>query len=292
MSPQVSPQMSPAAIAVLHQGSFEPWLLACRGLSGGLYVAGLARLWRHAGWSVLCAALVTPLDALGGELFSAHMIQHELLMVVAAPLLVAGRPLALWAWALPAPMRRAVGRLFRSPRWRGPWRILTGAFVAWLLHALALWIWHVPTLFEAALADEGVHVLQHSVFLGTALLFWWSVSKTNAHRDQGWALISIFTTMVHSGALGALLTFSAHAWYPAYSVTAPSFGLDPLQDQQLGGLIMWIPAGMVYVGCALVVAGRWLARNERAGPSLRGIGRLSAAALPHPAARTAAAPRR
>src|SRR5207253_813762 len=110
--------------------SFEPWVLACLAISAGLYATGVVRLWRHAGigrgigtlavtafaagWWVLGVALVSPLDPLGGRLFSAHMVQHELLMVVAAPLLVLGRPLAAWAWALPAGWRQPVGRFFNG----------------------------------------------------------------------------------------------------------------------------------------------------------------------------------
>jgi putative membrane protein len=262
--------------------SFEPWVLACLALSAGLYITGVARLWRHAGWGrgvhwpqllsfaggwlVLAVALISPLDALGTRLFSAHMIQHELLMIVVAPLLVVGRPLALWAWGLPERRRRALGRFFHAPAWRVPWRFITGAFAAWVLHALALWTWHVPALFEAALADEAIHALQHTAFLGSALLYWWSVLKATTRSGQGIALLSVFTTMAHSGALGALLTFSASPWYATYAVTAPAFGFEALDDQQAGGLVMWIPAGLVYVCCGLMIAARWLAEPTRALP--------------------------
>jgi putative membrane protein len=254
--------------------SFEPWVLCCLGASAVLYTIGLVRLWGRAGvgrgvrpmqtlayaggWLVLVVALVSPLDPLGSQLFSAHMVQHELLMIVAPPLLVVGRPLAVWAWALPFQWRRAVGHFFHRPAWRVPWLFLTGALAAWVLHALALWLWHVPALFEAALANEAVHALQHIAFLLTALVFWWSVLGAATRRDQGVALLSLFTTMVHTGALGALLTLSTVAWYPSYAATAPAWGLDALEDQQLGGIVMWVPAGMIYVVCGLVLTARWI----------------------------------
>ena len=265
--------------------SFEPWVLVLLSVSIVLYAIGLRRLWRHAGrgrgvsalqmlafaagWLTLIVALVSPLDPLGSQLFSAHMVQHELLMIVAAPLLVLGRPLAAWAWALPFQWRRAVGHFFHAPAWRGPWLFVTGPFVAWVLHALALWIWHVPFLFDAALANEGVHTLQHATFFLTALVFWWSILGAATRKERGIALLSLFTTMVHTGALGALLTLAKTPWYPSYFQTAPIYGLDALEDQQLGGLIMWVPAGFVYIACGVALASRWLE------PSGRGSGRLA-----------------
>ena len=259
--------------------SFEPWVLALLALSAALYAVGLWRLWRHAGiargveatqavafaagWGVLVVALVSPLDPLGGRLFSAHMVQHELLMIVAAPLLVLGRPLGVWAWALPLPARRGVGGFFHRPGWRVPWRLLTGALAAWIIHALALWLWHLPMLFEAALHDEAVHALQHTAFLLSALVFWWSVFGANTRRAEAVAMLSLFTTMVHSGALGALLTLARTSWYPSYALTAPAFGLSALDDQQLGGLVMWIPASVAYIAGGLVLVRRWLREPAR-----------------------------
>ncbi len=254
--------------------------MVCLGLSAGFYAGGFARLSKRAGfgrgvspiaaaafaagWVVLVAALISPLDALGSALFSAHMVQHELLMIIAAPLLVLGRPLAVWVWAFPPESRSLLGRFFHRPAWRVPWLALTTPFSAWVLHALALWLWHLPAWFETALANEFVHAIQHVCFLGTALLFWWSVLGVVTRRDRGIALLSLFTTMVHTGALGALLALSMVVWYPIYRASAPVWGLTALQDQQLGGIVMWVPAGFVYVACALFLAGRWLSEPRRA----------------------------
>ena len=227
------------------------------------------------GWLVLALALVTPLDSLGSLLFSAHMVQHELLMIVAAPLLVLGRPLALWAWALPMPWRRALGHFFHQPAWRAPWLIVTSPLLAWLLHALALWLWHIPALFDAALNDLSVHAWQHTSFLVTALVFWWSVLGASTRKKQSVALVSLFTTMAHTGALGALLTLARTPWYPNYFATAPLFGLDALEDQQLGGLIMWVPAGLVYIVCGLGLASRWMAPRPQPTTALSRSGRAA-----------------
>jgi len=273
-----------SATAPGHGWSFEPWVLSCLALSAAAYGLGLVRLWSRAGlghgismahsyafaagWLALVLALVTPLDSLSGALFSAHMVQHELLMLVAAPLLVLGRPLALWAWALPRPWARVTGKFFHLPAWRLPWLIVTGPFVAWLLHALALWMWHVPRLFDAALDDPTINAWQHLSFLLTALLFWWSVLGAATRRERGVAMASLFTTMVHTGALGALLTFARAPWYPHYFATTSPFGINALEDQQLGGLIMWVPAGGVYIFCGLVMAVRWITEPVRLAPRL------------------------
>ena len=254
--------------------SLETWVLVCLALSAGLYFLGLSRLWSNAGygrgvrrtqafsfaagWAVLLAALVSPLDSLGSRLFSAHMFQHELLMIVAAPLLVMGRPLGVWAWALPPHWRSLTGALFHTAAWRVPWRVVTGPLGAWALHAVALWVWHLRALFEAALVNDTVHALQHLCFFFSAVLFWWSVVGTRERNARGVALLSLFTTMIHSGALGALLTFSSFAWYPHYAATTLAYGFSALADQQLGGLMMWIPAGLVYVIAGLALAARML----------------------------------
>jgi putative membrane protein len=262
------------------QWSLEPWVLGLLLLSASLYLAGVLRLWRHAGtgrgigrwqvtafaagWLALVAALVSPLDALGARLFSAHMVQHEILMIVAAPLLVLGRPLAAWTWAFSLRQRRRLGQ---ATHWRwlmAAWVALTDPLTAWALHALALWLWHVPQLFEAALHSNAVHVAQHTSFLLTALLFWWAVLGRDARsRSHGMSMAYLFTTMLHTGALGALLTLAPTPWYPAYAVSSGALGLDPVEDQQLGGLVMWVPGGMAYFLAGLAAAARLLSSPRR-----------------------------
>jgi putative membrane protein len=241
--------------------------------AAALYAHGVARLWRRAGpgrgvsfaqascfaagWAVLAVALVSPLAELAEASFWLHMVQHEALMTVAAPLLVLGRPLEAWSWALPRRPLRAAGRFMRRRAPATAWRALTAPLGAWLAHAASLWLWHAPVLFGLALVHEGVHIAQHASFFGSALVFWWAALGAAPGR-RGAALTLLFTTMMHSGALGALLTFSPSPWYAGYGGTGQ---LTPLEDQQLGGLIMWVPGTLAYLVAGLALAGRWLVRD-------------------------------
>jgi putative membrane protein len=217
-----------------------------------------------AGWLALAVALVSPLHRLGGILFSAHMAQHELLMAVAAPLLVLGRPLVPFVWALSMTWRRTVGSWAAVAPVRGTWELLTLPLVAWTLHAAAIWLWHAPPLFEATLRSELIHTLQHLSFLGSGLLFWWALLRGREGRTgRPVAVLYLFTTSLHTSLLGALLTFSARLWYPLYAPSAAAWGLTPLEDQQLAGLIMWVPAGLVYLIATLAISASWLKETER-----------------------------
>jgi cytochrome c oxidase assembly factor CtaG len=243
------------------------------------YLRGVQRLWQAAspgrgvsrgevacfiaGWLVLVTALMPPVHTLGEILFSVHMVEHELLMAVAAPLLVLGRPLVAFLWALPQPARRDLGSLSRARAAHRVWFFATSAFVAWTVHALALWVWHLPALFEAALASELVHSLQHLSFLGAALLYWTSLlHRRHDAEGRGVAVISLFVTTLHSSILGALLTLGTVAWYPLYGGRSAAWGLTAIEDQQLAGLVMWVPGGLVYMGAASALAAMWLSESE------------------------------
>jgi cytochrome c oxidase assembly factor CtaG len=204
-----------------------------------------------------------PVHTIGGMLFSVHMVEHELLMAVAAPLLVLGRPLIAFLWALPQPARRDLGWLSRARPVHRVWLFTTSALVAWAVHALALWVWHLPALFEAALASEFVHSLQHVYFLGAALLYWTSLlHRRHDAEGRGVAVISLFATTLHSSILGAQLTLGTVAWYPLYGGRSAAWGLTAIEDQQLAGLVMWVPGGLVYMGAALALAAKWLGESE------------------------------
>ena len=263
---------------------FEPWVIVLLAAAVLAYGLGLQRLWRHAGrragvslataacfvagWALLALALCSPLDALAANLFAAHMVQHEILMVAAAPLLVLGRPLATWAWALPVPTRTRLPEVLHGRALQRAWRAVSAPFGAFLIHMVAIWAWHLPALFAAALQHEAVHVLQHFSFLFSALLFWWSIVAAGGLQRRGGAtVLYLFATMMHTGALGALLTLSNTTWYPSDPAAVATWGLSPLQDQQIGGLVMWIPAGTVYVVAALWVMARWIALSG--APSAR-----------------------
>ncbi|HEY4352281.1 MAG TPA: cytochrome c oxidase assembly protein [Paraburkholderia sp.] len=260
--------------------SLEPWPVALTAISAVAYATGYLRLRRRsgtrgrslrarhgvaftAGSCALALALFSPLDTLSAWLFSAHMVQHETMMLIAAPLLVLGRPLAVWIWALPRAWRLGAGRCIRGRRFAASWRLLTAPLTGWLLHAASLWGWHAPAAFEAALEYPWVHSLQHTSFLLTALVFWWTVFGDGARRQSGaHAMLSVFTTMVHTTALGALIALAPGLWYPYYVEPCSTLGIDPLHDQQLGGLIMWVPGATAYLIGGLVIAARWLKRQS------------------------------
>jgi putative membrane protein len=260
--------------------STDWWLWAMLLLSAWLYLRGIANLWRNAsagagvrrwrvgcfvtGWLALASSTVSPLDALGAQLFVAHMIQHEVMMLVAAPLLVLGRPFAPVIWSLPRRARAVAARSAAALRLRRAVHALGSPVAAWSLHAAVLWAWHAPPLFEASLRNGLLHDVQHLTFFGSALLFWWALLREG--RGPGGAavgLLYLFTTLLHTSVLGALLAFSGRSWYPAYRVTAPSFGLSALEDQQLGGLIMWVPGGLVYLLVGLALLSSLLAASDR-----------------------------
>jgi putative membrane protein len=259
--------------------SFEPAVVAILLVSGLLYARGLARLWSAAergagirsweasafagGWLVIALALISPLHAMGSVLFSAHMTQHELLISVGAPLLVLGRPFIPFLWAVSPQWRRRLGNWTKRRAVRSAWGLVSRAPAAFSLHAIALWVWHLPGPYQATLTSELMHSLQHASFLVTALLFWWAIlSARNNGVARGAAVVYLFLTVLQTSALGALLAFSRSLWYPVYAATTPAWGITPLEDQQLGGLIMWIPGSLAYIIAGLAIFAGWLRESE------------------------------
>jgi putative membrane protein len=182
------------------------------------------------------------------------MVQHQVLMLGAAPLIVLGWPPPRWLRGLGSPGRR----LLRWRPTRGAWRAGTSVLGAWVLQALTLWAWHAPAFFDAALETPPLHALEHASFLLTAVLFWGSLLHPGA-AGYGAAVASTFTTALHTGALGALLTFGPTPRYAAYG------GPGALEDQQLAGLIMWIPSGAILVAAGVGLAAAWLRQAARQG---------------------------
>ncbi|TGQ29411.1 cytochrome c oxidase assembly protein [Mesorhizobium sp. M00.F.Ca.ET.216.01.1.1] len=253
-----------------------------------LYAIGAMRLWRRsgrgrpqrfrqallfsAGWIALAAALLSPIHALGERVFAAHMIEHELLMAIAAPLLVASRPAPPIIWALPTALRQALGAAGRTSTLRAMWAFMSRPLVATILHGATIWVWHIRALFEAALQEGPLHYAQHACFLGTGLLFWWALlPRPGREQACGRAILLLFLTSLHTSLLGALLVVSPRVWYPENAVGSSLWGLVPLEDQQLAGLGMWIPAGLLYGGAALLLASIWICASARRQTSLRVI---------------------
>lgn len=250
---------------------FDPGVVIPLVVTGLLYVLGTRRqriatggqnvcFW--CGWISLLVALVSPLHPLGEVLFSAHMVQHEILMLIAAPLLVISRPLVTFLWGMPFEWRRNVGRWAKQEPVHRTWTFLTEPLTAWSIHAAAIWTWHAPYLFDLTLRSDLAHTAQHLSFFLSALLFWWALFYAHGRKAYGAAVFYLFTTAVHTGILGALLTFAPHVWYSAYSTTTQAWGLTPLEDQQIGGLIMWVPASLVYLAAGLWLFAGWLKESD------------------------------
>jgi putative membrane protein len=256
--------------------TFDPWITLPLLVSAGIYSTGFFALYRRAGpgrgprtwqamlyaagWVVLAGALVSPLHELGEQLFTFHMVEHEIIMAIAAPLLVLARPGGVFLWAFPSAARRSIGRFIRGDAIRGAWVRLTQPLTATILHGVAIWAWHLPLLFEAAVTSIALHRLQHLSFLLTAVLFWWALLWRS---DPGVAAADLFVTMTHTSLLGALMTFAPRVLYQMQTAHAPQWGLTPLEDQQLAGLLMWVPAGTVYAGAAIGFAAQWVRRSSQ-----------------------------
>jgi putative membrane protein len=240
-----------------------------------LFSAGTLRLWRRsghsrplrlrqgllfaAGWAVLALAFVSPLHALGERMFTAHMVEHEMLMAMAAPLLAASNPAAAMIWAFPISIRRKLGSPGHATTVQMAWAAISRPAVATILHGITIWAWHIPVLFDAALKQGVLHYAQHASFLGTGLLFWWVIlPRPGREQKYGGSVMHLFFTSLHTGLLGVLLLISPRLWYPANARGVDLWGLSALEDQQLAGLVMWVPAGLIYGGAALLLAGLWI----------------------------------
>ena len=234
---------------------------------------GAISAWRVAasagGWLGVLVALSAPLDRLAHASFAAHMIQHLLLIAGAAPLLLLADPFAALCWALPAPVRLRAGRLLRGGApLRALWRGLTTVSLAWLTHVAALWLWHLPRAYDAAVADRVVHDVEHLVFFGTAVLFWWPIiqpaPRLRPPAGYGIRVSYLVLAALQGSLLGLLLTMSREAWYRAY----PS-----AEDQSLGGLVMWGVGGAVDMLAVLILLGTYLGAQDRA-PLAKTAGKL------------------
>jgi len=233
------------------------------------YAAGVRRLRRsqsggaHAGhpWALVAAVVVIavvttpPLGERLEERLATHMVQHITLIVVAAPLLAmsgCGLPALV---GLPLPLRRRLVRLRRRVAVPG----VVGPHAAWGAHIAALWLWHLPAAYDEAVRNTSAHVAEHACFLLTAWLFWWHLLGPVRRRLTGPVGVLYLVAAIPPGAaLGALLTFSSQPLYPAQGHEALASGVDPLVDQRLGGLVMWVPLDFVYVALAVGLVGGWL----------------------------------
>lgn len=243
-------------------------VLACLVLIAWAYLRGTRpgnptrprRIAFWAGLGAIAVALVSPLDALSSSLASAHMVQHVVLILVAAPLLAFAAPTAAVLRGVPLPARRAVGTGRRQVGLtRRRLRLLRQPVVVWLLHVVTLWLWHASVLYDAAVRQSALHSSEHAMFLVTGILFWRVVvgSRLVGRLPYGGGVALVFTMAIQSVFLSMLLTFAREPWYSVYDGTTDVWGLTQLADQQLAGVIMWVPAGAVYVVTGLVLLSAW-----------------------------------
>jgi putative membrane protein len=215
------------------------------------------------GWLSLLIALNSPIHSLGEVLFWVHMIQHEVLLLITAPLFVLGNVLQILLAAFPRKIGASFGSLLRETEFHAAFRFFSRPLPAWCLGAAGLWVWHIPYLFDATLRSDAVHAAQHLTFLATSFFFWASLlDARGSHSSYGVSILYLFGTAIQTTFLGVLLTYSARPWYSPYNFTAPQLGYNALQDQQIGGLIMWVPAGAVFTVVALCLIPAWLRSSD------------------------------
>ncbi|HET9954226.1 MAG TPA: cytochrome c oxidase assembly protein [Polyangiaceae bacterium] len=280
--------LNEAALWLAHPNtglSSVPWEIDPYGVAavlptGLIYGVGLSRVWAKTGvgqgiavwralafgigWTVLTFALLSPLDSLSDLLFSAHMLQHELLMLVVAPLMILGRPMLAALWILPRATRLKVTQASNRTWAQVCWGFLSTPWFALALHGLVRWIWHAPALFEGAMRNPSWHAFQHFTFFASAALFFRVLFEGRYGKaGYGVAMLFVFATALHTSVLGALFALGPHVAYAIYALRSPLVGQNALEDQELAGLLMWIPSGFVFAGIGLALFGAWLGEIEK-----------------------------
>jgi cytochrome c oxidase assembly factor CtaG len=249
--------------------SWDPSVLVgCVALIGGYLVVVRSRitskmLFFVTGVLVMLLALESPLEELGDTyLFSAHMAQHLLLILVVPPLMLLGIPRWLAQRILDWPLANRIEQILNRP------------LPAWLLGMGTIWVWHAPALYNATLTNENIHIVEHVCFLVTSTIFWWPVlSPLTERRLAPLATIPyLFAASAATSILGIILTFTPPGIYPAYldpndeigalPLLRDGWGLSPATDQQLGGLLMWVPGGLAYLSGIIGALARWYSSPE------------------------------
>jgi putative membrane protein len=264
--------------------SWRPEVLLPLSLLLALYGVGWWRLrrrscsgvptWRLvsclAGIGTVGAALLSPVNWLAEDLFFVHMIQHLLLIKLAAPAFLLADPLPVMLWGLPAGMRVRAGRLLApGTPLRAGWQLLTWMPLAWLTYALTLWLWHLPTAYDAALNHRLLHDAEHLAFFWAALLFWWPVIAPAPHLrpsvHHGVRIVYLVLAAFQEAVLGLLLTVIPWLLYPSYAFAPRVLALTAEQDQTWGGIVMWGAGGAIDMVAVLVMLFRLL--GHEGGPA-------------------------
>lgn len=276
--------MDPITKAIWLSWDVRIEVIAVLGAAGTLYTLG----WRHlrrrrggqtpatgrrltaylAGLLLVAVALMSPIDVLGGQLFYMHMIQHLLLVMFAPPLLLLANPFPFILWGLPSPARAKVAGLFnRKSAFRATLRSLTPRGPVWMLFIAVFIGWHDPNAYNAALRHEWVHDLEHITFFGTAMLYWWHVigagPRLHGKFSQTARIAYLLITVPVNMLAGVTIAFSNTPIYTYYTTVPHSGSLNVMEDQMLGGLIMWIPGSMMYILAALILFIAVVRQEER-----------------------------
>lgn len=271
--------LHPALALLLHGGSFSwtsfsvhPSTVIGTVLFTGLYLWAIgparerwrlsaepAPVWQRAsfisGSVLLLLTLNGPLhDLSDGYLFSAHMVQHLILTLLIPP---------LWILGLPEWLVRAA---IRHPRVNSAARVLTHPALAFTVYNLVFIGWHLPVAYEAALENHNLHILQHLMFIASSVMLWWPAIDPLpdlSRMGPPMRLFYLFAVGIPMSVVAALITLSGDVLYPWYAVQPRVLGLSPLADQQLGGLIMWVPGGLSWWVAISIIYLRWAQREER-----------------------------
>ena len=275
--------MYPSWTDLLSLWAFWPQIILVLVALGALYVRGWQQLrqrgsqrfangWRLAsflaGLVVLGVAMLSFIEVLYNLLFSLHMVQHLLITMVGPPLLLLADPYPFLIWGLPDNARLAICR-FLTPG-AGVRRVLryaTNPWLIWVLYVGGLWLWHVPDAYDAALTYEVLHILEHLAFFVPALLFWWHVTgatpRLHGRLSYGFRIGYLLAALAQNEILGVIIAFARNPLYPHYTTVSRLWGLSVMDDQMLGGGLMWVPGGMMYAVAAVVLIARYLEQEEK-----------------------------
>ncbi len=230
----------------------------------------------YTGILAMLVSLEPPFDNLADRSFAMHMTQHVVLITVTPPLVVLGRPWPrMWLW-LPSSLRRTTARSVARGAWSAPLRLAARAskrpFLGWALMAAALAAWHVPALYDAAVANEGVHFLEHLCFVGSALVYWATLldappvrARIDYLRRAGWFAAGAVPGWI----LAIVLSFAGTALYPVYIDAHRPLGFSALSDQALAAGVMWVPGSLAFFVAFFLSVYRWLEPEPSARPEPR-----------------------
>ena len=273
--------MDPTLSVLLQSWAWRPEIMLTLGLAATVHLVGRWRLkqrgtnrltdpWRSVaylgGLAVLWIALMSPIDVLSAQFFFIHMIQHLLLVMIAPPLMLLANPMPIMLWGLPSGLRLEVGRWLRpQATFRRIFRSVTTPGLVWLYFVATLVGWHDANAYNLTLESELVHDLEHLTFFGTAMLFWWHIVGAAPHihkRLSRGVRIGYALSVVPANALtGIALAFASKPLYEHYTKVPRLWGVSVMQDQMLGGVIMWIPGSMMYIIAALALIAQ-IVRSE------------------------------